>query len=202
MSKAQDILSDSNLKTEITLEQFREIGDIERLKNEKAFFVNMPYHLRQRLKNERWYFLLLYLFSILIDADKLDSGGVIPKQIKAPPVISISDYLQQKHKDDRPVAEINQRREQARHTMLQVINRLTDEQIKNTRFFTITAPTGIGKTLSSLECVLNLQARISLIEGYIPRIITAIPFINIIEQTQTDYENILGNSTILLFIIA
>ncbi|GAB6273790.1 MAG: CRISPR-associated helicase/endonuclease Cas3 [Peptococcaceae bacterium] len=191
LGKTQDILSDLNLKTEITLEQFREIVDIQHLKNEKAFFINMPYHLRQRLKSERWYFLLLYLFSVLIDADKLDSGGIISKQVKVPLAISINDYLRQKHKDSRATEEINKRREQARYTMLQIIDQLTDNQIKDARFFTITAPTGIGKTLSSLQCVLSLQARINAIEGYVPRIITAIPFINIIEQAQDDYENIL-----------
>ncbi|WMJ15906.1 CRISPR-associated helicase Cas3' [Geobacillus proteiniphilus] len=82
--------------------------------------------------------------------------------------------------------------------MMSVLKGLEDEQIRKEKFFTITAPTGIGKTLASLECALYLQQRIAELEGYVPRIITAIPFINIIEQSRRDYEAVFGKNAQVL----
>ena len=49
-----------------------------------------------------------------------------------------------------------------------------------------------------MQCALRLQERIKQIEGYTPRIITAIPFINIIEQHRKDYEQVLGKEVDLV----
>ena len=43
-----------------------------------------------------------------------------------------------------------------------------------------------------------MQKRIEEAEGFVPRIITAIPFINIIEQTRIDYEKILKQKASLI----
>ena len=58
------------------------------------------------------------------------------------------------------------------------------------RLFTLTAPTGYGKTLTSLEFALKFQK---------PKIIYALPFTSIIDQTYEVFNNILKNEDINIF---
>lgn len=191
IANANEILKDSkNIFTSITPQQFKKYLQIDSLKKDKRNFIYMPeYFTSGRADDARWYFLVIYLFSLLIDCDKLDSGGVKSVHVKNISPDYVSKYLARK-----PVSKTNQslvaRREKARRTILNVIENLDDTAIKEYRFFTLTAPTGIGKTLASLQCALRLQERIKEVEGYLPRIIVAIPFINIIEQTKTEYLNV------------
>ncbi|MDF9407071.1 MAG: helicase Cas3 [Pelotomaculum sp. PtaB.Bin013] len=192
-AKAVDILKDSELSNSITPDQFKNYLHIDRLLAERKHFIFMPqYFSSGRASEDQWFLFTIYLFSLLIDSDKLDSGGLKPGGVKSIFYGCVSDYL-----DRKPIRKPNEsltvRREKARRTMLGVIDGLSNDDIKNVRFFTLTAPTGIGKTLSSLQCALRLQERIKEIENYTPRIITAIPFINIIEQTKKEYENVFNN---------
>lgn len=169
---------------------------IEDLKNDRGFFYYMPQYLANRLKDEQWYFALIYLFSLLIDADKLDSAGIQPSAVYGTPPERVEHYLSVKH-GERKSGSYQDRRNEVRQTVLNVMDGLSDEAIRSQRIFTFTAPTGIGKTLSALQCALRLQERIRQTEGYTPRIITAIPFINIIEQTKKDYEGVFGAERVL-----
>ncbi|MBV9176732.1 MAG: DEAD/DEAH box helicase [Nitrososphaeraceae archaeon] len=47
---------------------------------------------------------------------------------------------------------------------------------------TLTAPTGQGKTLSSINFALNIRKRVEWEKGYTPRIIYVAPFISILDQ--------------------
>jgi len=105
-------------------------------------------------------------------------------------------YIQKKSKNTHN--NINKKREAFRKSVLQKINSLSDDDIKSNGIYTITAPTGIGKTLTSIQAALLLSNRLHKIHGYKPRIITAIPFINIIEQTKIDYLEIFGNDKVLV----
>lgn len=191
VEKITEIISDLNVNS-FTIDDFIRFSNMHYLQN-NSVITGMPHLLRTRLKNDKWYFMLIYLFSLLIDADKLDTAGVqknIPGAVFPDAVI---DYLKQKHGDKNgcnknEINEFTQRKEEVRSTIMSSIEALSPEQIGQCRLFTITAPTGIGKTLSALQGALRLRERIAEADGYMPRIITAIPFINIIEQTQKDYE--------------
>lgn len=188
------ILDDMDIEDEISLEEFLSCFNIQSLEDDKKYLERMPIRFGNgRISNPKWYFLLIYLFSVLIDTDKLDSAYLQPKKIRSISPENVTNYLYKKHGINRKTDLIN-RREEARRSMLNVINNLTNEEVKKTRFFTLTAPTGIGKTLSSLQSVLRLQQRIEELDGYTPRIITAIPFINIIEQNRMEYENVFGDN--------
>lgn len=159
-------------------------------------FWKMSAQLRGRRQHVNYlYFSLIYLFSLLIDADKIDSGGLERSSIQATESEKVVSYLKDKNKGRE--SDLIGRREKARRTIVGIIDNLTDEQVKKQRFFTLTAPTGIGKTLASLQAALKLQNRIAHLEGYTPRIITAIPFINIIEQTRRDYEAVFPDSLVV-----
>lgn len=196
--KTLQIFNDMNLDEVVDYDFFRSCPDVRQLQQEIRLFVRMPEHLAGgRLRQEYWYFAIIYLFSVLIDSDKLDSGELARSQISAIPADAVQTYLLDKHSSNKKV-ELGDRRERARMEMLSVIDQLSEQQLRLEYIFTITAPTGIGKTLASLQCALRLQERLRDIYGYTPRIITAIPFVNIIEQTALDYERIVAPNGDLL----
>ncbi|MCF6094009.1 CRISPR-associated helicase Cas3' [Microaerobacter geothermalis] len=193
LSKGVEVYQDIGLSSIIDFNRFCEFLQIDELKKDNRFFLHMPNHLSVgRLRDVQWYFALIYLFSLLIDADKWDSAGLGRNEIKRVGYNRVSAYLSDKHGSEK-TSELIERRENARKEIMGVIHGLTSEVLKSQHFFTLTAPTGIGKTLASLQCALALQERIHATKNYTPRIITAIPFINIIEQTQSDYKNVFGD---------
>ncbi len=195
--KALEILKDIKLGNEFTMKEYADCCEVNKLLDDK-FFTLMPQLLGGgRLRHEKWYFLLIFLFSLLIDADKLNSAGIKFLNKKRISPDEVLEFIKRKHESQKNV-DINSKRERARQTIVGRIAGLTTEELISTRFFTITAPTGIGKTLASLQAALLLQERIEKIFGYTSRIITAIPFINIIEQTRKDYEEILKDKAKLI----
>ena len=55
----------------------------------------------------------------------------------------------------------------------------------------LTAPTGSGKTLTALGCALRLRERIHEEKSYLPRVVYALPFVNIIDQNFEVAETVL-----------
>lgn len=131
------------------------------------------------------YFFINYLFSLLIEADKLDASDT-PKywrnQIDA-------DSVDTRLQDSQHVL-----RNRVRST---VIEKLRLPNILEQKLFTLTAPTGVGKTLCALDFSLKLREKIFLDEGYLPQIIYALPFINIIEQALDEYRKTMPGTQIL-----
>lgn len=130
------------------------------------------------------YFFLNYLFSLLIEADKLDASQTVPYERINLPSHAVDDLIKSKKKSD---SLHNRLRNQVRQEVLQSLD---NEGILNCHLFTLTAPTGIGKTLTALDFALKLREKLP----DRPQIITALPFINIIEQTLDEYEKVLGSS--------
>ncbi|AST00697.1 CRISPR-associated helicase Cas3' [Geobacillus thermocatenulatus] len=192
-----EVLTDLGLQEDGDFLQLPQHVDLCQWRSDTRHFLHMPQHMKGRLRKDYWFFALYYFFSLLIDSDKLDSGGILPSVVKTVPAARVTDYIGAKHGGEMS-SPMTEKRESARQQMLSVLKGLGDEQIRKEKFFTITAPTGIGKTLASLECALYLQQRIAELEGYIPRIITAIPFINIIEQSRWDYEGVFGKDAYVL----
>lgn len=173
---------------------FPQLLDVIPTLDSKAL-TQMPMRLKSRNKHERWYFLLLYLFSLLVDSDKLDSAKLAKKELGHIPSDCVLKYLKEKHGDhseNSNQASVTDRRERARQTIVASVETLTNEQLKTCRLFTLTAPTGIGKTLSSLQAALILREKLKPLTGSYPRIITAIPFINILQGTEADYKATFG----------
>lgn len=190
--KAKDILRDLQLEEDMSFEEFSNYFRVDLLEKNKAYFEYMPSKFGNgKINDIKWYFLLIYIFSLLIDMDKLDSALIKIEMTKNITPDRVTDYLRKKHGSDTK-SNLVERRERARKSMVQAIDSMVDEDIKNVHFFTLTAPTGIGKTLSSLQSVLHLQKRIKDTENYTPKIIVAIPFVNIIEQNKMEYEHVFG----------
>lgn len=127
------------------------------------------------------YFLLNYLFSLLIEADKLDASDTTPHRQTDIAPDAVARYIGQFTAPDNLQ---NQLRNQVR---AEVLSHLEDPDILDNRLFLLTAPTGIGKTLTALDFALRLRAKLP----QRAQIITGLPFINIIEQTLQVYQEVL-----------
>lgn len=188
LKKTTIIFDESSIKKYEDASFFEECCNLDsNLPDFKLFLMHQ--YITTRLTSDEWYFLLIYLFSLLIDADKLDSAGAEKTAVKLLPLTAVEQYINNKDDGEK---KINIKRATARQQVKKNLQSMTYEEIKGNRFYTLTAPTGLGKTLLSLECALEIQQQIHKNEGYTPRIITAIPFINIIEQTSKVYVEVLG----------
>ena len=119
------------------------------------------------------------LFSLLIDADKRLAAGVRPVQRKPLP----ADAAEQR------VATLPQKSPLApfRKALFGAVN-ATAERAPLSELFpaalTLTAPTGSGKTLTLFNFALKLRRRLERERGLRPRIVYALPYINLIEQNR------------------
>lgn len=179
----------------LSVEEIRKILMRARSILEDTSFIRSVKRIQMRYAHDRWYFMLIYCFSQLVDKDKFSAANLYPRQRVSLHSHLVSNYIHKKNLGQH--FSINEARERARQTVLEQINRLSDEEVDTFRIFALTAPTGIGKTLTSLQAALRLGERMYAKYGYTPKIITAIPFINIIEQTKQVYKEILQNHGVL-----
>ncbi len=132
-----------------------------------------------------------YLFSILTDADWLDTEAHFDQnktnsrkrhklEIERM-TTQLSNYLLSKSME----GEINQLRNRVREDVLKKSN-------SPCGFFSLNLPTGLGKTLTSLSWALE-HAR----NNQLKRIIIVLPFINIIDQTAHILKAIFGEDSVL-----
>jgi CRISPR-associated endonuclease/helicase Cas3 len=131
------------------------------------------------------YIMLIFLYSTLLDSDKLDSA-----RVETPPRTPLEDDLVDHYKRERfgpPKRRINELREMA---YSRVLGTLESSDLE-TRRFSITLPTGLGKTLIGFQAALQLRKRIREAHGFDPRIIYSLPFLSIIEQNYDVLEQVL-----------
>ena len=153
----------------------------------------------QNEKDIQNYFQINYLFSLLIEADKLDASDTpVYNRIHLPIDKVDSDkgipiQLWDEDMSDFKHLSQNQLRDLVRK---RVIENLSNENILDQKLFTLTGPTGIGKTLTALDFALKLRSKIKEAKGYEAQIIYALPFINIIEQSDTVYRKLFNDTDV------
>ncbi len=138
------------------------------------------------------YFLItLLLYSILIDSDKKHAGHVRKIERK-----NINDNLVETHLNKPEFKEKNKSNINAIRYQIQksVIKNISNPENLNQKIFTLTAPTGTGKTLTSLAAGLKLRKILKnhLNLKYEPRIIYSLPFTSIIDQNYTVFDEVLS----------
>jgi len=141
------------------------------------------------------YFLINYLFSLLVESDKLDASDTnlyTLRNINSDSVDQRFGKPEFKNKDLKKFSN-NELRNYCRSV---VISNLNDKDILDYYIFTLTAPTGIGKTMTVLDFSLKLKSKIKKEKGIESRIIYALPFINIIEQALNEYNETLKNQDV------
>lgn len=121
----------------------------------------------------------LLLYSILIDTDKRDAADVAKIKRRNLPQDLVDRYREACPKID--TLATNGMNGLRNEIYTKVTQKILEISLDN-HLFTITAPTGSGKTLTAFSSALKLLDRIKKEKGYQPRIIYSLPFVNIIEQ--------------------
>ena len=138
-----------------------------------------------RAEDLKYYFEILFFYSVLLDADKLSASKTsVPPRIDIPKDI-VSSYKKIKFLEND--SYINKVREEAYN---EVNSHINDIDMKNERILSINLPTGIGKTLTGLSFALNLREKVKETYGFTPRIIYSLPFLSIIDQNNEVTEDV------------
>jgi CRISPR-associated endonuclease/helicase Cas3 len=138
-----------------------------------------------------YYLLVQLLYSVLIDSDKKHAGHIREIERKELPEGLVEEYLGLPEFKEENKSNINHIRNEIRKSVLKNIR---DPQNTNQRIFTLTAPTGTGKTLTSLSAALILRNKLK--EAFKlenePRIIYSLPFTSIIDQNYNVFDGVLS----------
>lgn len=132
------------------------------------------------------------LFSCLVDADFLDTEAFFEPDTanKRRGYQGLSDLLPHfnAYMEDKQskavISPVNRQR-------ADILSRCIEQSAHTPSIFTLTVPTGGGKTLSSMAFALNHAARYAK-----RRIIYVIPYTSIIEQTADQFKEIFGDNVI------
>ena len=135
------------------------------------------------------YILIENLFSILIDSDKSEVGigdkGLVNSNKCN---INVKKYIDGKNKENN---DINKMR---RLALEEVESKL--EHAMESKIYTLTLPTGMGKTLNALNFSFLLKEELELKQDCSYKIIYTLPFMSIIDQTVQVLEDILCTENI------
>jgi len=150
----------------------------------------------QKNSNIQNYFQINYLFSLLIEADKLDASETrVYQRLPLSPSKVDEDKGLPNQAWDEKVSDFGHLSQNGLRNLVRkrVIEKLSEIGIIDQKIFTLTGPTGIGKTLTALDFALKLRTMIRKKEGREAQIIYALPFINIIEQSDSVYRKLFGD---------
>jgi CRISPR-associated endonuclease/helicase Cas3 len=142
--------------------------------------------------------LFLFIYSLLLEADKAylavkNKELYQRKPVKVDPAV-IDTYKARVFKNKK--AKINTNREKAYKEVLSGLDALD----LNNHIYTLTLPTGMGKTLLAASWAINLRNKVQHELGFTPQIIVALPFLSIIDQTAKEYEKFLNNPSEEMFL--
>ncbi|MGC9069056.1 MAG: CRISPR-associated helicase Cas3' [Thermoprotei archaeon] len=164
--------------------------DIEKFLNDewRNIFKDIRSSAR-RMGSLEHYFLTVFLYSVLLDADKLNASGLVQPPSR---IMKVDNNLVDNYKEKMQIVTntpINQLREKAYKEVLNNMNKI--DFLKN-KILTIELPTGSGKTFAALSFALKLRDKISQEYGFVPKIIYCLPFLSIIDQTSKIIHDLLS----------
>lgn len=142
--------------------------------------------------------LTLFIYSLLLEADKAYLA-VKDKELYQRKPISINSDTIDKYKKEafkNKKGDINIDRDMAYKEVMEGLIKLD----LNKRLYSLTLPTGMGKTLLAASWAIKLRNKIQNDLGFTPQIIVALPFLSIIDQSAKEYEKFLNNNEEELFL--
>jgi CRISPR-associated endonuclease/helicase Cas3 len=133
-------------------------------------------------------FLLYFLFSILMEADK---SKLILGEISRRDSIEIGINLVDTYKQSKVFEGSKRIKELRERAYKEIVNKVETFDLRH-KIYSITLPTGLGKTLTSLSFALRLRDRIKneTQSTIIPKIIYSLPFLSIIDQTERVFNDV------------
>ena len=146
-----------------------------------------------KLEKFDYHHLVRMLFSCLVDADSLDTESFMnPEQAELRGSHATMEELLQKLEN-----HLRNLRSQSQETKVNHIRNFVQEQCikdsqEETGFYSLTVPTGGGKTLASVLWALHHA-----VKNHLHRIIIAIPYTSIIVQTAATLKSIFGEDNVL-----
>lgn len=133
------------------------------------------------------------LYSCLVDADFLDTEAFMDSE-KADSRINSASLEQLKERFDKymtgKLAQVGD--SPVNRARKEILSECREKALRTPGLFSLTVPTGGGKTLSSMAFALEHALKHGM-----ERIIVAIPFTSIIEQTAEQYRKIFGDDAVL-----
>lgn len=135
------------------------------------------------------YFRFLFLYSLLLDGDKSQVGVRDYRLTSVQLPDSLVDAF--KNKQDWEIQGLNALREKAYQEIAGNIN-LADKG----NLFSITLPTGLGKTLAAYNLAFKLREKRLQERGTAPKIIYTLPFLTVIDQNYQILTEILENQNL------
>ena len=138
-------------------------------------------------------FLIRMLYSCLVDADWLDTEAFMTGQPRAAlgqPLDELLALLEKRIASWwNPEEAINQKR-------CEILRKALDDGAAEPGLFSLTVPTGGGKTVASMAFALRHATAHAKTHG-LRRIIYVIPYVSILEQTQKVFEDIFGAENVV-----
>jgi CRISPR-associated endonuclease/helicase Cas3 len=140
------------------------------------------------------------LFSVLVDADRLETErfytGGRPDGLRLDKDDLANILLTKLHRAKQEKADKAKKEGKADSVLLDLRNRIYNECIaagdQERGFFELTVPTGGGKTLSGMAFALAHAKKCEL-----RRVIVVIPYLSIIEQNAREYKTIFGREMVI-----
>ncbi|KXG74360.1 CRISPR-associated helicase/endonuclease Cas3 [Thermotalea metallivorans] len=171
------------MESEISLDMF--VNGFEKLVQELNRLKNDYLNEEDECRNQCFIFLQL-LYSLLLDGDKHSAADISFVERREIPRDLVVNYVERElHKRNENVLDFI--REDFFRTANQCIKFFDLQQ----RIYTMTSPTGSGKTLTSLSIALKMREMIKEHKLYMPRVIYSLPFTSIIDQNFHVYESVL-----------
>lgn len=148
---------------------------------------NPPFFENNKVDNEQIHLWIRMLFSCLVDADFLDTEKYMEEKRRG----GYLNLEELKKKFDeymirmKPDSELNKKRNE-------ILQQCREKAKSEPGFFSLTVPTGGGKTLSSMAFALEHALKHNK-----KRVIVAIPYTSIIEQTAEIFKSVFGEDQVV-----
>jgi CRISPR-associated endonuclease/helicase Cas3 len=139
------------------------------------------------------YFAINLLFSSLIDADRFHAAELkIPQRVTLK-VDRVLSYVNQISKEAELAPEVSPKTREIRNKLFSMLRSKAESCETKPSIYSITAPTGAGKTLAALYFALKLRERMRGDTSREPRIIYVAPFLSILDQNFQVIQKAIGN---------
>lgn len=142
-----------------------------------------------RAKDGRFYVAENLLYSLLIDADRLQTAfsGEAPVGGRLAVPSNLVDAYRARQEWHAEAGGIAALRERLHAEVTATVDALNLDH----HFYSLTAPTGLGKTVTAVSWLLRLRERVARERGFVPRVVYCLPFLSIIDQNAAVLRDLL-----------